>query len=160
MKKVLSLICIFCLIFALTGCSFSKTPLTADSFKAYFDDSWTITDARDYAEIAEDSKLDVLDDIYVSANNDTYYEIWFYDFIDVESAKTMYNESLELVKDFIEGSNVKTTSEISGQNYIKFIGNNSSQTWIITQVEDTVLYVEVANSNVEAVKEVIKGLGY
>lgn len=160
MKRLLSLVCVFCLICALTGCSFSKTPLTADSFKAYFDDSWTITDARDYAEIAEDSKLEVLDDIYVSANNDTYYEIWFYDFIDVESAKTMYNESLELVKDFIESSNVKATSEISGQNYIKFVGNNSSQTWIITQVEDTVLYVEVANSNVESVKEVIKGLGY
>ena len=166
MKKIFNLIKFVIIVVILIAIisavkpMFVKTPLTVETFTEYFDDVWTVTDAREYAALAEDSKLEVLDNIYVAANNENYCEIWFYDFMDVVSAETMYDESLELINDFISNSSTQSTSAINGSNYTKYIASNGSQTWIVVQLEDTVLYAEVANSQADSIKEVFKGLGY
>lgn len=166
LKRLILFIFLIVVVITLVNCwkvlkpMFIKDALTVETFSEYFDETWLVADARDLAELSEDDKLPVLDNIYVAENTENFMQIWFYDFIDIESAKEMYSESLVLVNDFIEGSSVKSTSEATGSNFAKFIGGNGSQTWLITQVDDTVIYAEVLNSNAKTVETILKDLNY
>lgn len=152
MKKVLSLILGLTLIFSLVGCgSMNKEVLTVDSFNGYF---------------AEKTEYEVFDITYqcegqnmktaLAADDVTDgYSIEYYIYEDEASAQKMYDETLEIMSQFIKEPLVE-----EGENYKKYSGASGSTYWSLTKVENTVLYCESAKVFQEEIATVVKGLGY
>ena len=152
MKKFLSVILALTLIFSLVGCgSMNKKVLTAESFKAYFEgkEDYEVFDITYQCEGQNMKTALASDDVKDG------YSIEYYIYEDEASAQKMYDETLEIMAQFVKEPLVE-----EGENYKKYSGASSSTYWSLTKVENTVLYCETARVNQEEISLAVKGLGY
>lgn len=152
MKKVLSVILGLILIFSLVGCSsMNKEVLTAESFKGYFEgkEDYKVFDITYQCE-GQNMKIALASDDVKDG-----YSLEYYIYEDEASAQKMYDETLEIMTQFVKEPQVE-----EGENYKKYSGSSSSTYWSLTKVENTVLYCETAKTYQEEISDVVKGLGY
>ena len=132
MKKILTIILGLTLIFSLVGCSsMNKEVLTAEAFQSYFEDK------EDYSvfDITYQCEGQNMKTALASDDVKDGYSIEYYIYEDEASAQKMYDETLEIMAQFVKEPLVE-----EGENYKKYSGASGSTYWSLTKVENTVLY--------------------
>ncbi len=152
MKKLFSFVVFLLLLFSLAGCVTGvKTALTSENFQNYFDGnaSFLVGDMTYQCE-----GFNVISGI-AADNIEKGYALELYVFGDENSALSMYNETLDIISQFVKEPIIE-----NGDNYTKYSGSSSSTFWAIIKVENTVLYCETSKGNQEEVLKIVKDLGY
>jgi hypothetical protein len=151
-KQTLWLVPILVLALMLSACSMLKprTALTADQFKTRMEaDSFTVED------VTAQFDAGTVDIVLIAYNDD--YQIEFYVMPDVDAAE----EAFAINRDNFEAlSGQSSTTSGSGSNYSYYIKTASDGFYVVSRVENTFIYVEEEATDKDAVKAVLKKLGY
>ena len=155
MKRVLALLIAAVTVVSvlmLAGCSLSKKAITVDEFKSKMEkNKFEIVDIKGDG-ISESNGFKA----WTAAKKDEYH-LEFYELESAELAARFYDNNVETAKD--EGG-VSTSSTISGQNYSKFSGTGAEYYYLISRVENTVLFIKVDPKYSDNVKADAELIGY
>lgn len=155
MKRILSIVCILaCLVGVMatfSGCSMTKTALTASSFSEIVtaENNYEILDVtEEFADTPE------VTGAVFAANDDIQIEFYLLDTAD--NASQLYSYNRQRAEESGSGSYAAS----SGKNYSTFSGTYDGQYYYLSQVDNTFIYIGVKESHKDAVKEIVKKLGY
>lgn len=151
-KKLLGIsICILCLTM-LTGCG-DKKALSSKEFKEITEnEELIITDVKNNFEDKE-----YVTDAAIAASI-SGWQIEHYVFTSEEEAKKMYKKNKD---DFEKNLNKEDKAkETLKNNHSVYIIDNDVTYKYLSQIDNTVLYINTSSSNKESVNEIIKKLGY
>ena len=151
MKKKILLLGMMLLL--LTACSLSKKAITKDDFvKKAEDNKLIVVDVLE--QFAEKEEME---SATVAASPENW-QVEFYVLATKKDAKDMFKKN----KDDFEGSYSvkKVTVNLSGTNYDKFTMDASDMYFVLTRVDNTLLYVKAPSNAKEPINEFIKELGY
>lgn len=145
-RKVTLTAFILVLILLLGGCG-SKTPITAESFKASLEalDFYVMDVTQLY------SSKDTCQMVYKATAPDDKYSMNFYQY---SSATAAMNEFLYLSTGF------EDTDESSGTNYNRMVYQNAGTYTAVIRIDNTVLHASIPTLYAERAIEVIGELGY
>lgn len=146
---------IFCFIISLTviGCG-NETAITSKEFQTKMEaKGFTVINAK-----SQFSKYSYVKQAYIAINKKANYQIEFYQLSTNDYAKSFFNNNKQIFK--------KSKSSGSAEMSIS-TGYNDKYTLItggkykfISRIDNTVIYLNVKESNKTAVKKIIDELGY
>lgn len=152
-KKVIAFSMIFILsLFVFTACDTSKTALTAEQFSEQMSQSGYET-----ADVTEQfSEEKAVESVTLAINEN--YQIEFF----VLSSNEIATSSFEKNKTDFEAIETNSSSykSISGNNYIYYYRTTDDLFCLVSQVENTMIYVLTDKMYADEIKETIKHLGY
>ena len=160
MKRVLLIVMIIALFFAIGGCAVysilnrEKDSITSEEFKSIMENKgYTIVDVTNqYAQYGYIEKG------YIAITNDRQYQVEFYTLTDNEKAVYFYNTN----KTIFENSKQGVTSEKSAElkNYCKYTLNNNGKYKVISRIDNTAIYLNVDEQYKDIIKDLLKEIGY
>ena len=155
--KIKGLFLIFCLLFCLVGCSFSTGEvLTNDSFSTIIYENFENIEIKD---IVKDFKDTTGVNTAIGFNDDSYtYTVQFITFNSMTEAKDFVNDTGVMLE--TASKQVKDKKSTSNGNFYKFELETDSSYYLITCVDNTVLYTNGVIDNIDFLKSVAKELGY
>jgi len=156
MKKIIAAIVsvlLICSVFCMTGCG-EKTSITAETFKTTMDASgYTVQDATsqfaDYPQITQ---------VYIALGENGAYQIEFYEFDSVESARMMFNGNKSNFEATIIDNYSKSSSSLA--NYDRYVLTANEQFKVLSRIDNTLIYINVPVEYKDAVKTVLEQIGY
>jgi len=143
------IILIMAAVFA--GCSSTRTPLTAQQFQSKTEQmGYAITDATDQFEegAAEVVLLAVKED----------HQIEFFVFPSPGAAVQNYNQNVETVKQ--KSDTLSSYKEVNMSNYNYYIRTTSDGYYVVSRIDNTMLFSAVSKEVTDAAKGTILALGY
>lgn len=156
MKKVLKNLALctflFAVVFVLTGCS--KTAITANTFKSKMS-------AKDYKVVDVTSQYSSqipLKTGYIAVKSDDSYQIEFYELNDASTATSMFNNNKSIFESSKANSSAETT--VNGSNFNKYTLTTGNQYKVVCRVDNTLIYLNVADKYKDEVKGILDNLGY
>ena len=158
MKKVLSIsIALIAILVVMTGCEMSRTAIDAETFKEKAEAAdLTVQDST-----AQQEGNDIIDEYYIAYKGSadaTEYQIEFVIFSSEDVAKSDYlkhKNDVEALKGSVSSS---TSAEIG--NYAYYTLTTDGKYYVISRVDNTLVYVETTDEHKSVVSDFIKGLGY
>lgn len=160
MKKSLKIIiAIVVVVVAIIGVVFiklnkEKKSITADNFKSSMEQKgYNITDAN-----SQFSEYDYVNQVYIALSSDYSFQIEFYELEDEDYAIGFYNNNKSIFESS-EGSAFAETS-ISLKNYSKYTLSSNGKYKVVSRIDNTVIYVDVADDYKDTVKTILDELGY
>jgi len=151
-KRMIGIGLIVLLIAAVfAGCSFTRTPLTAQQFQSKTEQmGYAIVDATDQFEegAAEVVLLALKED----------HQIEFFVFPSSDAAVQNYNQNVETVKQ--ESASLSVHKEVDMSNYNYYIRTTNDRYYVVSRIDNTMLYAAVSEEATDAAKETILALGY
>lgn len=152
MRKKLGLFLLIALsLLVVTGCSFNKKALTAEEFTKIAEENDLITAD---VKVSQFSEFETIENAIVAVNTEGW-QIEFYVLDSKESAKSMYNKNREAFDE-----ETGTTTKIEVGNYTKFSKKSKEKYLVLSRVDNTLLYVDVARDKQKQVDKIIEALGY
>ncbi|HAL74520.1 MAG TPA: hypothetical protein DCM45_05430 [Clostridiales bacterium] len=154
MSRKLSVLIALLLImtFTLTACSLMKpkTVLTPEDFQTKMEAAGlAVEDATDQFE------EETLDLLLIAYNDDFQIEFYVMD-TDAHAEQAFAGN----VQNFEELSGVKSTTKTNGSNYNTFVMTLGEQYAIVSRVDNTFIYIDEQTEDRDAIKELMKTLGY
>lgn len=132
----------------------SKTPLTAEEFKTQMEEKGYIVADATYQSTSDDN----INQIYTATSQDKGYKIDFYIFENADYAKMFYDVNKKAFDN--SKTSEESRSSISLINYSKYTLSTVSKYRVITQIDNTVMYINADNEYTDTIKETLKELGY
>ncbi|MCL2517159.1 MAG: hypothetical protein FWF15_01225 [Oscillospiraceae bacterium] len=156
MKKVL-IIFIFIaviMIFA-TGCSMSRTAITAEQFAKKAEEAGYFI--QDYIEyISADVVLDYL--IAIRGTEEIDYQIEFVVVSTVEQAITDYNNNKA---DFVaQKTGTSSYADVTMGNYAYYVLTTGGRHYVISRIENTFIYINAEEQYKTEISDFLKTIGY
>lgn len=153
MKKIIIVLICILSIFQVTGCA-KKEAISADNFdKIAEENSLIITDAKD--QFPDNPELE---DARI-ASSIAGWQIEFFIFDDEEHAKNVYTKNKNDF-DTNKDKDKSAFNETNTSNYSSYTLNSNGNYMHICRINNTVLYLNVPESNKDEVKKIVKELGY
>lgn len=154
MKKSKLILMIIILSLVLTGCG-KKIPITKEEFsKSMKEEDYTISDAITQLEpIAKDK----IKSITLAISKDKKHQIEFYELMDEEIAKTMFETNKKI---FDNLSPNKKQEENTNGNFRYYKQKSNGRIYLISNIEKTLLYAIVNEEEEEKLDKMVKKLGY
>lgn len=149
MKRVLSLtVCVLLLSVLLMGCS-PKTVLSGTDFQTKMEKKgFTVQDVTA-------STPGIGKTVMVAYN--TAFQVEYFELSNQSDAKGVFENNKSLVSNQISN---KSTTSTSASNYETFTLTGDGKFFMLTRVDNTVLYCLTTSGNKDAVKEIFEHLGY
>jgi len=149
-KVLMFLITSLVVLTFLTGCT-NKTPITGDEFKVSMEENgYTIYETDDF------SNIDSILGVYIAKKNDSQIE--FYQMDSVDYAKDFY-ENNEGILETMTGS-ASFNSKINMANYSKCTFLYDDEYYIVSRIEDSVIYVSGTSDDKDEINKILEDLGY
>lgn len=156
MKKIKSLfIGIFAIaaVLLLTGCT-NKTAISEADFKSKMEEkNFVVQDATYQFENYEYVKKALL-----AQKEDYSYQIEFYILDTITNAESFFETNKDIFEE--SKSNGSTETSVSLGNNDKYTLSTDGQYKLISRIDNTMIYLNVAEDNREEVKELVEELGY
>lgn len=151
-KAAVVLVVMSMLTVLLTGCS--KTAVTSEDFKTLANSKgWLVEDVSSQFEA-----YDYIKEATITAPQTMEYQIEFYVLSDSAYAASFFANNKSTFEMSKTGN--YTDSSASGKNYEVFSLNVDGQYKFIERVDNTVVYVDTAAENKEAIQAFLKELKY
>lgn len=149
MKKSLLALCIGMMVLLFVGCS-SKTAITDEDFRTKLEDQgFEMHDVTEqFGDQAETVTVAIKDD----------YQIEFYVMPSVEDAEYSYNLNKNNLEEAKGSSSVNTSASVA--NYSTYTLSTTEGYAVVSRVDNTFLYCNVAASHKGDIEQIVKDLGY
>lgn len=151
MKKKVFLPLLALLAVLCTACS-PKTALTADEFM----EQMTAKGFETY-DVTEQSSLDTVQSVSLAVKDNTY-QIEFYVLDGEDMAAGLFAGNQERFES--EAGNVSSHSSVSASNYARYTQTTGENYYVVSRIDNTVLYCVVAKDYKDEVESAVKELGY
>lgn len=152
-KKISYILTLMIITVALTGCG-KKKAITVDEYKDIMSSKlFVVNNAKN--NIDEKSSIK---DIYVAANTKERYQIEFYVLNSVDSAKEFFSNNKTRFGKQVGKNKVETKSKKG--NFEKYTVTSLGQYRLVSRIDNTVIYLDIGESNKKKVDEILKELGY
>lgn len=102
--------------------------------------------------------IDYISEAYMATNTQKGYQIEFYEFTDQDYAAYSFNTNVEQLESS-EG-NVSGSSIVSLKNYSKYTSSTNGKFSVVSQINNTMLYLSVEDTYKNEVKDLLDELGY
>ncbi len=141
------------LVLMLTGCK-SKTAITTDTFKTTMSEQgFTVVDGKEqYAE------FDYILEVYAAVDSTQSYQIEFYQCTDETSARAMYENSKARFEEQHKSASVHTAVSVGNHSEFRMLADG--EYILISQIDDTFLFVHTTAEYKDAVNDIADALGY
>ena len=152
-KKLIAFCIIFVLsLFVFTACDTSKAALTAEQFSEQMSQlGYETADATE-----QFSKEEAVQSVTLAMNENYQIEFFVFSSNDIAASSFKTNKT-----DFEEiESNSSSYKSISGNNYIYYYRTTDDLFCLVSQVENTMIYVLTDKTHAKEIKETVKNLGY
>lgn len=135
-----------------------KEPISPESFK-------TALEEKEFNVIDANSRLTSVTQIkqtYLAIEKDYNYQIEFYELVDEESAKTVYDNN----KNYFETQKGDTSAYTSaeGKNWAKYSLSTGGKYMVVSRIANTIIYLSVQDTEekpyANTVKSILKEIGY
>jgi len=138
------------MILLLSACGM-KSVLHEKEFKEFFKD-------KEYVIMDVDDKIESNNIInaIVSIKDDDSYKIEYYLFKDTSSAKVVYYNNRDAIKENFNG----ISKEITGKNYEKFSFSNDESFKVVERVEDTLIFINTEKKYKNEIERLLESMGY
>lgn len=162
MKKSIVIISIVLLLLVTVAAGFTafslmnkeKDSITAEEFKTIMQDKgYLIADAT-----SQFSEYDYVSKVYLATTSDKLYQIEFYTLSDDSSATYFFNTNKTLFEQNKTSVSTSTSSEFS--NHAKYTLTSNNEYMVVSRINNTVVYANVDEQHKDAVKDILKELGY
>lgn len=149
---IISVLCVS-LVLLLTGCG-TKEPITADDFKTKMEDKgYVVIDPMHITEYTPE-----IERVYTAQNKNNSYEIIYYQIDSDDNAKKIYNGIKNDYEKLKTGAVLETNVDLKNNN--KYTLQNDGQYKVVSRIDNTIIYLDVADSHKNEVKDILKYLGY
>ena len=153
LNKVLLGFVLFCSLLLLTGCS-NKAAIGPESFQSKMEKKgFVIRDITDDPYYDENFEYAI-----IATNNEKNYQIELYVLSTVDYAKSMFKNNKEIFEDAVEGT--KSYTDVSVKNYSKYTQSDNSTYYVISRIENTLIYAKENKELKKEINEILKDLGY
>lgn len=150
-KNLLKVALCFTILFMVTGCG-NKNAITSDDFKNKMEaKEFTVQDATN-----QFSNYDYIKQVYIALNDD--YQIEFYEMADNDNAVSFYENNKKIFEDSKSSGYAETN--ISMGNNSKYTLKTNGKYKVVSRIDNTVIYLNVDDSNQSTIKDLLKDLGY
>lgn len=141
------------LVLMLTGCK-SKTAITTDTFKTTMSEQgFTVVDGKDqYAE------FDYILEVYAAVDSTQSYQVEFYQCSDETYAKGMYENNKAKFEEQHKSASVHTAVSVGNHSEFRLLADG--EYILISQIDDTFLFVHTTAEYKDAVNDIADALGY
>lgn len=150
-KVLLGIVCLL-VLFTLTGC-FNKTAITKYGFV-------TKAESNDYEifDVSEQyASYDFVETATIAKKSNDW-QVEFYELDDDESAIGMFNENKTIFEQQKESVNNESTT--SANNYVTYTLITNNNYMYLSQVDNTLLYINVQKEYKAEVQKFVEALGY
>lgn len=149
-KKVFLATLCFTIIVLITGCG--KKKISIDKFnKKMTNEGFTISDIGSKEEDGVKKSNMAVDSNNVSA-------IIYYEFDKFENAKKLFNSAKEKISKLaVKGA---TSGTINRKKYLKYVLTNNDYYYVLSTIDNTMIYGVTKVENKNELKNLIKSLGY
>lgn len=140
----------FCIIVLLTITGCKKKKISIEEFnKKMTNDGYTIKDLGEEEKIKKSS---------LAVDSDNQYEIYFYEFNNFDDAKSIFYD----IKDSVSKLAVKgsTSGIIERKKYLKYVLTNNDYYYVISTIDNTLVFGVTNVDNKNNLKNIIKKIGY
>lgn len=156
MKKLkvlmLGVLC-FTILFTVTGCG-NKTAISSDDFKSRMEQKgFSVQEAT-----SQFSEHDYVEKVYIALSDDSKYQIEFYELSDADKASSFFNNNKELFEDSKSSSSSETSVNLG--NNSKYTLTTNGKYKVVSRIDNTVIYLDVADNYKSNIKDILKDLGY
>lgn len=149
--KLTKILIIFMFLFTLTGCA-SKDKITYSDFEKLFNEEYSVMSVTDKV-----NSEDVIS-AYVALKNNNEYQIEFYLIENEIDTKVIYESNYNnVIKNKNDNSVIK---EKEGYNYIKFTMYDLDNYYVISRVENTLIYVNASAQYKDEIEYLLKKIDY
>lgn len=159
MKKALIIIGIIVAILVVVGLivlnslNVEKEPLTADMFLARMQSKgYTMTDTT----VQFSQYGDLMKKSYAAQKSG--YQIEFYELSTEENAISMYNTNKAKFES--QKTNASSSATASMNNYATYALTTNGKYKYVSRIDNTLIYIDVAETYKDTVKDIVKELGY
>lgn len=153
--KAISLFLIFftiALIF--TGCGNNRSAISSEQFCSIVESNgFTVADSKE--QFAE---FDYILNSYVALSGDNAFKIEFYNTVDEESARNIFEGNKADTEKLKTNGAVTTSKQIN--NYGKYRQSCDGQYWVLAYIDNTFLYAHTDKQYKDNVDEIFEMLGY
>lgn len=140
-------------VLLLTGCT-NKTAISETDFKSKMEEkNFVVQDATYQFENYEYVKKALL-----AQKEDYSYQIEFYILDTITNAESFFETNKDIFEE--SKSNGSTETSVSLGNNDKYTLSTDGQYKLISRIDNTMIYLNVAEENREEVKELVEELGY
>lgn len=155
LQKITAGALILTMLISAASCSLfeKKDSISADDFtKAMEDKDLTVEDATDQFE-DEDAVLKCL----LASTDD--YQIEFYILRNGDQAMIAYNNGKEGFEESFSGTG-SSHSEVKISNYSKFTMTTGEGYYVLSRIDNTLIYVEADKEYKDEIKDLLESVGY
>ena len=139
-------------ILAFTNLTKEKNPATAAQFTQIMENNGYVVQDATY-QMKENVKR-----IIIALKSDYSYQIEFFEVETEEQAQRAYVQNKTNFEK--EASNVKSTIEINGKNFNKYVTTTGENYCVISRIGNTFIYAKVPSNYKEEVSKIIKNMDY
>ena len=150
MKKILSGVLCFMLVLVLTGCA-NKKKIDGEKFKE-------IMGEKKFTVVETGNNEDNSDIAYIAQDENGRYQIEFYTLSSIDNAKSKFKSYKDAINN--ENTSNRKTNNISTSKYEKYTLETSKIYYVISRIEDTMIFLTVDPEYKSEVNKIIKELGY
>lgn len=148
-----------------TGCgivdaakeALNKEAITGDEFVQAAEDAGFIV--QDYSGRISDDTSNLVS-CHVAINEEDSYIIEFYEYDSEESSYDDYCAIKTEIDSRYEKLDLISSVKVNGTNYGRIAYLSSNNYTIVSYIGNTLLYIDIFNSEPSSVKEFLKGIGY
>lgn len=158
MKKILTtagvLLGVCLIVLAVSLLATPKTPATAESFEALMTEKgFTVSRADSVVD-----EYSFVRNVVLAVSPDGSYQLEFYEFADSEYAGNFFASNKELFESAKVGSSSSASTSL--KNFEKYTMTNSGRFYAVAVLDNTGIYVTADAEYKDAIKEILKELGY
>lgn len=153
-KKLFLLPALFASVMLLfTGCG-NKTAATNETFQNTLTEmGYQVQDIKE-----QYSQYEHITSAYLAVDDTNSYQIEFYETVDEESAKGMFNTNKS---NFEESDSIaKVNTSVSAGNHSKYILMANGEYVVISRIANTMIFAHTSEEYKDEVSEVLDSLGY
>lgn len=155
LKRIIKGVLLFTFIILLTGC-FSKKALSSDDFKTKMEEKgFTVQDAT-----YQLSSYSYINKVYLAISSNSTYQIEFYDLATEDDAINFFNNNKSLFEKSKSNDSGDSETNLNLKNYTKYVLISGGRYKVVSRINNTVIYLNVEETNKDEVKQILKDLGY
>ena len=149
-NKKLSVVMLFVCMVVFTGCGKSKEKMSVDTFVNHMEQAG-LTMMEQSDDIAEDSAIT---EVQVALAEDNLYQVG------VENAQYFYNVAKNGIEESYGEVNGNVKTNVSASNYDKYTLLIEGRYYVVSRIEDTLVYVIASSDSKDIVKALVEEIGY
>ena len=153
-KKVRFLLLAITLGLLLTACSMNKKPITPEKFVSTLEgEKFEVVDA-----ISQFEGYDYISNVYVAMDSTSNYQIEYFNFDSIDTAKKYYKQNKEIFEESKDGKYLTTNLDLTNSN--KFEMSSDKEYKLVLRIDNIMIYVNTKKEYKSDIDKIIKKLGY